>query len=458
MLNQQVKKRGLSMGVQPLMLYSFLLVGLLALVQAIVVGGMAAWLFSSVIMAVCLVAYLTVSTVFDKSLTQILETLESWSTGSMGRRITGITDKNKIGRISWALNNVGDRVETLLREVQASIEGLNHGIMNRRIDSRGLYADMVRVAEVVNGSLDETAAFYEKALSDQKRIAEFEQSINTISTSLNDLSLQTDETSGVLAKMADSSASQAGNVASGAQHASDNVSAVAAATEQLSASIAEVTRQVIEAAGVTEEAVRQADRTTETVKRLGQEAEEIGSVVQVISDIAEQTNLLALNASIEAARAGEAGRGFAVVADEVKELASETAKATEQISKQIREIQTESSNVSKTIDEIGAIIRRMNEINAGISVSADEQSLATQEISSSIQHANQSVSEVNENIGEVARATEETGASARSLSGVSDQLKSVTGGLSTEVASFLRDLSAEAKSGAGKPLATAVKQ
>ena len=401
------------------------------------------WVMAGLIIVIAAVVYSIASKMLKLRLTKIHNALETWSQGNLGARITDIQGGGNIAKISWEVNNTGDRVETFLREVQASVEGIAGGDMERRIDTRGLYSDMQRVGGIINDSLDQMATFKRKAIKDQERTAVFEAMISGISDNLNTLSGTADDTADSLAAMATEAAAQAGVVVTGAQQASDNVSTVAAATEELTASISEVTRQVMEAAQVTEQAVAQANETTETVAKLGKESQEIGSVIQVISDIAEQTNLLALNASIEAARAGEAGRGFAVVADEVKELASETARATDRIARQVKEIQAESDNAATTIEAIGTIIRRINEINSHISVSADQQAQAAQEISSSIQHANQSVLDVSSNMSDVAVAVEETGKSANGLSETSEDLKQLSGVLSAEVKSFLADLASE---------------
>ncbi|WP_241697089.1 methyl-accepting chemotaxis protein [Mariprofundus sp. KV] len=418
------------------------------LILALVLELIGHFVSSNAILAVLLVMMVSATygcyrftvNVMNERQGKILETLKCWADGEMQERITGIHSKGQIAKISWEINNTGDRVETFLREVQASLDAMANGNFDRRIDTRGLYPDMKQAGNVINESLDKMAAFNRKAEQDMGYIRSFEETILSVSDQLTKLANYTDETADTLAAMATESSSQAAIVVSSAQVASDNVNTVAAATEELTASISEVSRQVAEAARVTEEAVVQANETTETVNRLSAESEEIGSVVKVISDIAEQTNLLALNASIEAARAGEAGRGFAVVADEVKELANETARATDQIARQIKEIQSESTAAATTIEAISAIILKINEINSHISISADQQAQAAMEISSSVQSANDSVADVTSSISDVAVAVEETGKSANELSVSSEDLKQTTIKLSREVNTFLGNL------------------
>jgi methyl-accepting chemotaxis protein len=198
----------------------------------------------------------------------------------------------------------------------------------------------------------------------------------------------------------------------------------------MSASVNEIGRQVQESSRIATEAVKQAERTDARINELSQAAGRIGDVVKLITAIAEQTNLLALNATIEAARAGEAGRGFAVVANEVKALASQTAKATEEISTQIASMQTATTDSVAAIKEIGGTIIRISEIATTIASSVEQQGAATAEISRNVQQAAQGTATVAANITDVNRGAGETGtasaqvlSSAQSLSGESNRLK-----------------------------------
>jgi methyl-accepting chemotaxis protein len=226
-------------------------------------------------------------------------------------------------------------------------------------------------------------------------------------------------------------------VAMASQEASANVQTVASAAEELSASISEITQRVGQAAQIADKAAADGQRTNETVQGLAVAAHKIGEVIGLINDIASQTNLLALNATIEAARAGEAGKGFAVVASEVKSLASQTAKATEEISAQINAIQAETQQVVENIQSIRSTIMEVNEISSSIAVAVEQQGAATQEIASSVQKAASGTNQVSQNIADVTAATTETGEKATMVLESSDRLGRKLQALQAEVSSFL---------------------
>jgi methyl-accepting chemotaxis protein len=208
---------------------------------------------------------------------------------------------------------------------------------------------------------------------------------------------------------------QVTSAASASEETSANVQAVASGAEELVASIGEISRQVTDASTISGQAVAQGNRTNEIVSGLTNAASRIGEVVSLINNIAGQTNLLALNATIEAARAGEAGRGFAVVASEVKSLASQTAKATEEIAAQIAGVQTATGDAAKAIGDITATITKINEISAGIAAAVEEQSAVTRDMSSNMQTAATGVTSISRGMNEIAAATRTAGASSRKV-------------------------------------------
>jgi methyl-accepting chemotaxis protein len=228
-----------------------------------------------------------------------------------------------------------------------------------------------------------------------------------------------------LGKITESVAATSERVTSAAgasTQASTNMQAVAAGAEELAASVGEISRQAADALAISQQAVTQANETGTIVAGLATAAQKIGDVVKLINSIAEQTNLLALNATIVAARAGEAGRGFAVVASEVKSLASQTAKATEEISGQVAEVQNTTSSAVGVIEAITQTISRINEISAAIAASVEEQASVTQSISSNMQVAAKGVADITANMSEIADVTQSVDVATRKVKDASRAL------------------------------------
>ncbi len=246
-------------------------------------------------------------------------------------------------------------------------------------------------------------------------ITENAMQVASASEELNSTSQQ------ITANSAETSA-QADVVSKAAQTVSQNLQTVATGAEEMGASIKEIAKNATEAAKVATAAVKVAETTTVTVSKLGDSSTEIGQVIKVITSIAQQTNLLALNATIEAARAGEAGKGFAVVANEVKELAKETAKATEDISRKIEAIQTDTKAAVDAIASISGVIHQINDISSTIATAVEEQNATTNEMSRNVSEAATGAGEITSNIAGVAEAAQGTTHGATDTQKASQQL------------------------------------
>jgi methyl-accepting chemotaxis protein len=270
----------------------------------------------------------------------------------------------------------------------------------------------------------------------------FEASVQAVVGELFDDAREMQESARMLSRTAGEANQRATGMASACEQASTNVKAVAAAAEELSCSIAEINRRVGQAALVADKAASNSEKTNEVVQGLAAAAEKIGEVIGLINQIASQTNLLALNATIEAARAGEAGRGFAVVAAEVKSLASQTAKATDEISAQIAAIQSETQQVVGNIQGIRSTIMEINEISSSIATAVEQQGAATRAIAASVQKAANGTAQVSQNITCVTDATNQTGGAADHVLESSGRLSGKAQILQKEVAKFLSNVRA----------------
>jgi methyl-accepting chemotaxis protein len=263
--------------------------------------------------------------------------------------------------------------------------------------------EMGRVVKVVKIATDITIQVRQR-LALAQVLKEVAESAQTLSSASEELSANSQQ----MVANAEETSAQAGVVSAAAQQVSTNVQTVAAGTEEMSASIREIAKNAHEAAKVAAVGVTASDSATETISKLGLSSAEIGKVVKTITSIARQTNLLALNATIEAARAGEAGKGFAVVANEVKELAKETARATDDISQKIETIQSDTKRAVSAIAEITDVINKINDYQTTIASAVEEQTATTNEITRNVSEAAQGSSEIAQNIVGVAEAARNT--------------------------------------------------
>jgi methyl-accepting chemotaxis protein len=265
----------------------------------------------------------------------------------------------------------------------------------------------------------------------------FEGSISRVVQDLDGAAEAVNDATGSLTGAVGVTRVKAADATAASQMASDNVQSVAAAAGQLSNSIAEIGHQVQRAAQVSEEAAQSVDQSREQVSSLADKAEQIGSVVGLITQIASQTNLLALNATIEAARAGEAGKGFAVVASEVKNLANQTARATEEIRTMVDAISGETGRVVASIGDISRVIEEVRHVSSAIAAAVEQQGAATADIARTAQDVAGATLTVNRNIHDVTQASDQASGAAESLSHAAEQLDSAAVSLRDEMERFL---------------------
>jgi methyl-accepting chemotaxis protein len=363
------------------------------------------------------------------------------------------------------LNNCIDHINLLVADSALLVKAAVDGSLGVRADAGKHEGDFRKIVEGVNQTLDavlepiQEAAGVIAQIADQDLTVRVEgkyrgdhaaikDNVNRMGTDLRSSIQQIAQSASVLASAseeltassqqmagnAEETATQANVVSAAAEQVSKNVSVVATGAEQMQTSIREIAKSANEAAKIAKTAVRAAEATNNTIGKLGESSLEIGKVIKVITSIAQQTNLLALNATIEAARAGEAGKGFAVVANEVKELAKETAKATEDIGQKIEAIQSDTKGAVQAIAEIGAVINQVNDISNTIASAVEEQTVTTNEIGRNVTEAARGTSDIAKNISGVALAAQNTtqGASdsqkaASSLAAMAAQLQAIVG-------------------------------
>ena len=353
--------------------------------------------------------------------------------GKLSTRADAAKHRGEFRKIVQGVNEILDLVIAPILEAGGVLQKVAGGDLTARVEGN-YQGDHARIKQDINVMTDKLS-----------------ESMGQIGQNAQSLASSSEELSAVSAQMssnAEETSSQANVVSAAGEQVSKNIQTVATATEEMSASIKEIAKNATEAAKIATSAVRTAETTNATVGKLGESSAEIGQVIKVITSIAQQTNLLALNATIEAARAGEAGKGFAVVANEVKELAKETAKATEDISRKIEAIQGDTKGAVDAIGEITTVINQLNDISNTIASAVEEQTATTNEITRNVAEAAKGSSQIAENVVSVATAAKSTTEGATNTQTAAQELARMAAELQRLVGQFKLDGSAR---GAGAP-------
>lgn len=347
---------------------------------------------------------------------------------------------------------IGRNITTGVVQITESMRRIAEGDLDGNIPGQDRKDEIRQMAASVqvfkDNALESIRIEKEQALKDQRSKEEstrqlnqmaddFQGTVGEIVGTVSAASTQLQASAETLTAASSQATSQSSAMAAATEQASVNVQTVASAAEELTGSIGEISRQVQESTTVANSAVSESERANTMVRGLADAADKIGEVVSLITDIAEQTNLLALNATIEAARAGEAGKGFAVVASEVKNLANQTARATDEIGTQIGGIQSATQQSVEAIGGISKTIIQISDITSSIAAAVEEQGAATQEIARNIEQAAQGTSDIAVNIKDVNSAAGETNSSAGHVLSAANDLSSQSVTLKTEVANFV---------------------
>ncbi len=417
---------------------------------ATLIASRSIWQVSALTLVVIAVGSVTLilGRMINQKVTKTIDVVQAIAGGDFTRKIDS-TNQDEFGKLGQAINQMGDMLVQQRDQVIREASRIAENSERERQAAEILRGKVENILSVVNaasrGDLTQEItvqgddAIGEMAAALDRFLTDLRASVASISENATALAGASEELSAVSSQMsanADETSSQAMIVSAASEQVSQNVHTVTTGVDEMNAAIREIAKNASDAAKVSQQAVAVATTTNITISKLGESSAEIGKVVKVITSIAEQTNLLALNATIEAARAGEAGKGFAVVANEVKELAKETAKATEDISMKIETIQTDTQGAVEAIRQISEVINQINDISTTIASAVEEQTATANEMGRNVGEAAKGSGEIAQNITAVASAAQSTSQGANNTQQAAGELSRMAAELQQLVSQF----------------------
>ncbi|MGB0719178.1 MAG: methyl-accepting chemotaxis protein [Bdellovibrionales bacterium] len=388
--------------------------GFLGLPQSVMIAAAAVTLLS-------LIGVIVFQTRVEKEIARTRDVCIALGKGDFETRLTHITEGGDFGDFQWTINEMVDYIDSFVRESTATMECVSRNQYFRRILEDGMNGALLNGARIINAATQSVEAkmngFVEVANDLDNSLKSVVEDINGTVSTLSD-------TVNTMGDTVEITREGANSAVSSSDETSASVQSISAAAEQMSSCIAEISQQVTHTSNIARSAVTEAQSSSQIIQDLSMRAEQIGTAIELIDKIAGQTNLLALNATIEAARAGDAGKGFAVVASEVKELAGQTARATEEISAYISSIQETTQKAVGSFAIIGKSIEDINESATAVAAAVEEQNASSKEIASSAARASQGTTYVAGNVKEISQ-------SIGQVDQAGQQVLQVTGDLST---------------------------